>query len=42
MKATNEIEKKILEMLEAGEPIHGWAREILIEMALRAKEEAEE
>ena len=42
MKATNEMEKRVLEMLEAGEPIHGMAREILWEMALRAKEEAEE
>lgn len=42
MKATNEMEKKVLEMLEAGKPVHGMAREILWEMALREREEAEE
>ena len=42
MKATNEIEKKALEMLKNGEPIHGLTRDILIEMMLRKKNEKED
>lgn len=40
--ARNEIEKKVLEMRKNGENLHGWAREILIEMQLREKEEQKE
>lgn len=39
MKAMNELEKRVLEMVKAGKPIHGMAREILIEMQLREMEE---
>lgn len=39
MKAMNEMERKVLEMLEQGKKLHGLAREIAIEMALREQEE---
>lgn len=39
MKAYNEIERMVLEMVKNGEPIHGFAREVLIEMTLREMEE---
>ena len=40
MKLTpvNEIERKVLEMVRNGEPIHGLARDILEEMTIRAIE----
>lgn len=39
MKAMNEMEKKVLEMVKAGKPLHGWAREVLMEMTLREMED---
>ena len=39
MKAMNEIEKKVLQMVADGKPLHGWAREVLVEMTLREMEE---
>jgi len=41
MKPVNELEKKALEMLKAGKPVHGLMREVLIEMQLREMEEEE-
>lgn len=41
MKAMNEMEKKALEMLKAGKPIHGLLRDVLIDMQLREMEEKE-
>jgi hypothetical protein len=38
MKALNNIEKKVLEMLAEGKPVHGLMRDILIEMQLREME----
>lgn len=38
MKAMNKMEEKVLEMVKAGKPIHGWAREVLVEMTLREME----
>lgn len=38
MKALNNIEKKVLEMLVEGKPVHGLMRDILIEMQLREME----
>lgn len=38
----NNIEKAVLEMVKAGKPIHGFAREVLMEMTLRQMEEEEE
>lgn len=38
MKALNNIEKKALEMLAEGKPVHGLMRDILIEMQLREME----
>lgn len=40
MKAMNELEKKVLQMIAEGKPIHGLAREIWIEMMLRENPEA--
>jgi hypothetical protein len=42
MKALNNIEKKVLEMLAEGKPIHGLMRDVLIEMQLREMEEKKE
>lgn len=39
MKAMNNIEKKVLEMVKNGEKLHGWALEVLTEMTLREMEE---
>lgn len=39
MKAMNEMEARVLEMVKNGEHLHGWAREVLIEMQQREKEE---
>lgn len=39
LKATNKIEEIVLEMVKAGKPIHGFAREVLMEMTLRQMEE---
>lgn len=39
MKAMNNIEKKVLEMLAEDKPIHGLMRDILIEMQMRELEE---
>ena len=41
MKARNELEKKVLEMVKNGEKLHGLAKEILVEMTLREMEEEE-
>ena len=38
MKAMNEIEAKVLEMVKRGDKLHGLARDILIEMTLREAE----
>ena len=38
MKAMNEIEAKVLEMVKRGEKLHGFAKEVLIEMTLRELE----
>lgn len=35
MKAMNELERKVLEMIEEGKPLHGLARDIAIEMQMR-------
>ena len=35
LKPMNETERKVVEMLEQGEELHGMAREIAIDMALR-------
>ena len=40
MKARNEIEKKVLEMVRNGEKLKGWALDVLIEMTLDNKESA--
>lgn len=42
LKALNKIEETVLEMAKAGKPIHGFAREILMEMTLRQMEKEEE
>lgn len=34
-----EMEKRVFEMVKNGEPIHGWAREVLMEITLRELEE---
>lgn len=39
MKAMNKTEEMVLEMLAKGEKLHGFARDILIEMKLREMEE---
>lgn len=41
LTAMNELERKVLEMRQAGKPLHGWAREVLVEMTLRAEERGE-
>ena len=41
MKAMNKMEEMVLEMVKAGKPVKGWAREILIEMTLREMEAEE-
>ena len=38
MKAMNEIESKVLEMIANGEKLHGFALDILMEMTLRDME----
>lgn len=35
LKPMNETERKVVEMLERGEKLHGLARDIAIDMALR-------
>ena len=35
MKAMNDIERKVLEMVANGEKLHGFALDILMEMTLR-------
>lgn len=39
LKPMNKIEETVLEMVRAGKPLHGLAREILMEMTLRQIEE---
>lgn len=39
MKAMNELERKVLQMVAEGKPLHGLAREVLVEMTLREMEE---
>jgi hypothetical protein len=41
MKALNKMEEKVLEMIENGVDLHGWAREVAVEMALREMAENE-
>ena len=41
MKAMNKMEEMILEMVKAGKPVKGLAREVLIEMTLREMETEE-
>lgn len=41
MKAMNKMEEMVLEMVKAGKPIHGFARDVLIDMQLREMEENE-
>ena len=41
LKPMNEMERKVVEMLERGEKLHGMAREIAINMALRELEASE-
>lgn len=41
MKALNKMEEKVLEMIENGVNLHGWAREVAIEMTLREMAENE-
>lgn len=41
MTALNKIEAKVLEMIARGETLHGFARDIAIEMALREMVENE-
>lgn len=41
LKPMNETERKVVEMLERGETLHGMAREIAINMALRELEASE-
>lgn len=41
MTARNDLERKVLEMVQRGEKLHGFARDVLIDMTLREKEEAE-
>lgn len=41
LKPMNEMERKVVEMLERGEKLHGMAREIAIDMALRELETSE-
>lgn len=38
MKAMNKMEEKVLEMIAEGKALHGYAREIWIEMLLREEE----
>lgn len=38
LKAMNKVEEAVLEMVRAGKPIHGWTREVLMEMTLRQME----
>ena len=35
MKPTNEMEKKVAEMIRQGKPLHGMAKDIAIEMLMR-------
>lgn len=42
MKAMNKAEQMVLDMLARGEKLHGFARDIYIEMKLREKEEQAE
>lgn len=41
MNALNTIEKKVVEMLDNGEHVHGLAREIALEMLFREIEKKE-
>ena len=41
LKPMNETEKLVMEMLERGEKLHGMARDIAIDMALRELEASE-
>lgn len=42
MKARNNVEEKVLQLLAEGQKLHGWARDVYIEMILREQEEQEE
>ena len=39
MVAKNELERKVLKMMENGEKIKGWAFDVLMDMTLREEEE---
>ena len=41
MKAMNKMEEMVLEMVKAGKPIKGLAREVWVEMTLREMETEE-
>lgn len=41
MTAMNELERKVLEMVREGKPLHGMAQEVLVEMTLREMEKGE-
>lgn len=34
----NELERKVVQMVTEGKPLHGFAREVLVEMTLREME----
>lgn len=42
MKAMNKMEEKVLKMIAEGKTLHGYAREIWIEMLLREEEKKNE
>lgn len=42
MTAMNKLEQMVLDMVKAGKPIHGMARDIWIDMTLREKEKETE
>lgn len=41
MKALNNVEEKVLQLLAEGQKLHGWARDVFIEMCMREEEEAQ-
>ena len=41
MTAMNELERKVLEMVREGKPLHGMALEVWVEMTLREMEKGE-
>jgi len=41
MNARNKMEEMVIEMMAKGEKLHGWAKAVAEEMALREMEEVE-